>query len=35
MRLALGTAALVLLALVWELARPRLIDARARYRLRR
>jgi len=35
MPLALGTAALVLLALVWELARPRLIDARARYRVRR
>ena len=32
MLLALGTAAVVLLALLWELARPRLIDAWARYR---
>jgi hypothetical protein len=32
MALALGTAAVVLLALVWELARPRLVEAWARYR---
>jgi len=32
MPLALGTAAVVLLALLWELARPRLIEAWARYR---
>ena len=32
MPLALGTAAVVLLALVWELARPRLVEAWARYR---
>jgi hypothetical protein len=35
MTLALGTAAVVLLALLWELARPRLIGAIARHRLRR
>jgi hypothetical protein len=32
MPLALGTAAVVLLVLLWELARPRLIEAWARYR---
>jgi hypothetical protein len=32
MQLALGTAAVVLLALLWELARPRLIEAWASYR---
>jgi hypothetical protein len=32
MPLALGTAAVVLLALLWELARPRLVEAWARYR---
>jgi hypothetical protein len=34
MRLALGTAALVLVVLVWELARPRVIGALARLRER-
>jgi hypothetical protein len=35
MPLALATAAVVLLALLWELARPRLISAIARYRAHR
>ncbi len=34
MTLALGTAAVVLLVLLWELSRPRLIAALAHYRLR-